>query len=111
MRLPNSQPTSPGEARPGLLDYTPAQRTELWNLVQVAIEAMQRALEPQGINVGFNQGKAAGAGLPEHLHAHIIPRWAGDTNFITTVGQVRVIPSALEAMWETYREVARGANV
>ena len=93
-----------GEARPRLLDYAPAQRAELWKLVEIAMQAMQRALEPQGVNVGLNEGRAAGAGLPEHLHAHIIPRWAGDTNFITVVGQVRVIPSALEAMWELYRE-------
>jgi ATP adenylyltransferase len=93
-----------GEARPRLLDYAPAQRAELWKLVEIAMDAMQRALEPQGVNLGLNEGKAAGAGLPEHLHAHIIPRWAGDTNFITVVGHVRVIPSALEAMWDLYRE-------
>jgi ATP adenylyltransferase len=99
------------EARPRLLDYTDAQRSEFWNLTEIAIDLMQRALEPQGINVGFNEGKAAGAGLPEHLHAHIIPRWAGDTNFITVVGEVRIIPSALDAMWELYREViARGST-
>jgi ATP adenylyltransferase len=93
-----------GEARPRLLDYSPAQRAEFWRLTEIAIDLIQRALQPQGVNVGFNEGKAAGAGLPEHLHAHIIPRWAGDTNFITVVGQVRVIPGALEAMWETYRD-------
>jgi ATP adenylyltransferase len=91
-----------GEARPRLLDYSPAQRSEFWRLTEMAMELMQDALQPQGMNVGLNEGKAAGAGLPEHLHAHIIPRWAGDTNFITVVGEVRVIPNALEAMWEVY---------
>lgn len=90
-----------GEARPRLLDYSPEQRVEFWKLTEIAMQIVQTALQPQGVNVGVNEGKAAGAGLPEHLHAHIVPRWAGDTNFITVVGQVRVIPSALETMWET----------
>src|SRR5689334_5468129 len=87
-----------GEARPNLLDYSPPQRAEFWKLVEVAMDLMQRTLHPQGMNMGINEGKSAGAGLPEHLHAHIVPRWAGDTNFITVVGQVRVIPDALEEM-------------
>ena len=100
-----------GEARSRLLDYAPAQRREFWNLVEIAMDLMHRALEPQGINVGLNEGKAAGAGLPEHLHAHIIPRWSGDTNFITVAGGVRVIPGALETMWETYRGTAARSGV
>ncbi len=95
-----------GEARAGLLDYSAAQRAEFWRLSEIAMTIVQRALQPQGLNVGLNEGKAAGAGLPEHLHAHIIPRWAGDTNFITAVGHVRVIPSALEQMHETCVEAA-----
>ena len=94
-----------GQGRIRLLDYTPEQRTELWSLVDLAVELTERTLNCQGINVGINQGDAAGAGVPEHLHVHVVPRWAGDTNFITTVGQIRVIPSALEAMYERYREV------
>jgi ATP adenylyltransferase len=89
-----------GEARPRLLDYAPEQRAEFWKLTEIALQIVHSALQPQGVNVGLNEGKAAGAGLPEHLHAHIIPRWAGDTNFITVVGQVRVIPSALEQMYD-----------
>ncbi len=96
-----------GEAMPRLLDYAPAQRAEFWRLTEIAVEIVQHALQPQGVNVGLNEGKAAGAGLPEHLHAHIVPRWAGDTNFITVTGQVRVIPSALEQMWELCADAAR----
>lgn len=92
-----------GEARPSLLDYDPGQRAALWGLVERAMELMQRVLEPQGVNVGINQGRAAGAGVPGHLHAHLVPRWGGDTNFMTAVGGVRVIPGALRAMWERYR--------
>lgn len=91
-----------GEGRPRLLDYTPEQRAALWCLVDFASDLMERALEPQGINIGVNQGRAAGAGVPGHLHVHLVPRWAGDVNFITTVGRIRVIPSSLEAMARRY---------
>ncbi len=92
-----------GEARPTLLDYDPAQRAALWRLVELSCDLMQRALLPQGINVGINQGRAAGAGVPSHLHVHLVPRWAGDVNFMSVVGSVRVIPGALEAMADRYR--------
>ncbi len=99
-----------GDARPTLLDYEPAQRAQMWELTELAAELMQKTLEPQGINIGVNQGRAAGAGVPQHLHVHLVPRWGGDVNFMTTVGQVRVIPAALEAMAGRYRAVwnARG---
>lgn len=100
-----------GEGRLRLLDYSPAQRIAFWRLVDDAMAILERALEPQGVNLGINQGKAAGAGAPGHLHAHLVPRWAGDVNFMTTVGEVRVIPSAMETMaracrsaWEAIRE-------
>ncbi len=99
--------TALGEARPTLLDYEPAQRREFWNLVELAAALMQRTLSPQGINFGINQGEAAGAGVPGHLHAHLVPRWSADTNFITVVGAVRVIPDALERMAAEYRDVAQ----
>lgn len=94
-----------GEGRGRLLDYDPAQRAEFWSLVDLATELCERTLLCQGVNVGVNQGMAAGAGVPEHLHAHVVPRWHGDTNFITTVGQVRIIPGALEKMAQRYRAV------
>lgn len=96
-----------GEARPTLRDYSEAQRAALWKLVEFAAELIERTLNPQGINIGINQGKAAGAGVPEHLHAHLVPRWAGDTNFMTVVGQVRVIPDSLEAMAAQFRATLR----
>ncbi|MFK7883495.1 MAG: HIT family protein [Phycisphaerales bacterium] len=91
-----------GEARPALLDYDESQRAALWRLVDRAADLMQRTLEPQGINIGVNQGRAAGAGVPSHLHVHLVPRWGGDTNFMSVVGQVRVIPASLEAMYARY---------
>lgn len=95
-----------GEARPTLLDYDAGQRAQLWGLVEQATDLMQRTLEPQGINIGINQGRAAGAGVPQHLHVHLVPRWGGDVNFMTAIGQVRVIPAALEAMAARYRTVS-----
>jgi ATP adenylyltransferase len=96
-----------GEPAPRLLDYSREQRAEFWGLVEIATDLMERALVPQGINFGINQGRAAGAGVPQHLHGHLVPRWGGDTNFIHVVGQVRVIPSSLDAMYERYRAVVR----
>jgi ATP adenylyltransferase len=95
-----------GEARPTLLDYDPAQRAAFWRLIETASDLMQHALNPQGINFGINQGSAAGAGVPEHLHAHLVPRWNGDTNFVATIGNLRVIPEALHEMAEQYRRAA-----
>ena len=97
-----------GEGRPRLLDYDAQQRAALWSLVDVAADLMERTLEPQGINIGVNQGRAAGAGVPQHLHVHLVPRWGGDTNFMTAIGQIRVIPASLEQMWERYRLAVEG---
>lgn len=97
-----------GEARPRLLDYEPEQRRAFWSLVETAADLMERTLNPQGINLGINQGEAAGAGVAEHLHAHLVPRWGGDTNFITVVGRVRVIPESLEKMAAEYRAALGG---
>ena len=98
--------TALGDARPTLTDYGPPQRAEFWKLVEMAMELIHRAINPQGINMGINQGAAAGAGIPEHLHAHLVPRWAADTNFISAVGGVRVVPDSLEAMASQYRQAA-----
>ncbi len=96
-----------GDPRPTLLDYAPEQRAEFWRLIEVGTELVQRTLRPQGINTGINQGRAAGAGLPDHLHAHLVPRWHADTNFMSVVGQVRVIPAALDVMAEQLRAASR----
>ncbi len=93
-----------GEARATLLDYDEAQRAALWRLVERAADLMRRTLQPQGLNIGINEGRAAGAGVPDHLHVHLVPRWGGDVNFMTVVGQVRVIPAALSAMARRYRD-------
>jgi ATP adenylyltransferase len=97
-----------GEGKPRLLDYTPEQRAGLWRLTDVAAELMEKTLEPQGINIGLNQGRAAGAGVPQHVHVHLVPRWNGDVNFMGTVGGVRIISESLGKMAERYRRVWAG---
>jgi len=92
-----------GAAQPRLIDYAPAERSALWSLIETAWSLMQRKLNPQGINMGINEGAAAGAGLPGHLHAHLVPRWRGDVNFMGAVAGARVIPSSLEDMAAMYR--------
>jgi ATP adenylyltransferase len=93
-----------GEPKPTLLDYDATQRSAFWSLTEMAMRLMRDVLEPQGINLGINEGRAAGAGVPEHLHAHLVPRWAGDTNFMSVTGQVRVVPDSLESMTRQYRQ-------
>ncbi|MHC4415874.1 MAG: HIT family protein [Planctomycetota bacterium] len=93
-----------GDPRPRLLEYEAHQRAAFWSLLELATELIERTLGPQGINTGINQGRAAGAGVPGHLHAHLVPRWQADTNFITVVGQVRVIPQSLDVMARQYRQ-------
>jgi ATP adenylyltransferase len=95
-----------GDAKPTLDAYAPPARAAFWRLVETAMQLVQATLEPQGINMGINQGRAAGAGLPDHVHAHILPRWNGDTNFMATIGQVRIVPDALESVWASYRATA-----
>jgi ATP adenylyltransferase len=65
-----------------------------------AIKLLKRALSPQGFNIGINLGRCAGAGLPGHLHEHIVPRWGGDTNFMTVVGDVRIVPQAISQLYD-----------
>ena len=93
-----------GKAQPTLLSYPSQERKNLWELVETATSLVHDKLNPQGVNIGINEGQAGGAGVPQHLHVHIVPRWTGDTNFMATIGEVRVIPSSLEEMWSLYKK-------
>lgn len=87
-----------------LSDLQPEELTELWVLVTKSAEVTQRAYRPDGMNIGVNLGRAAGAGLPAHLHVHILPRWNSDTNFMTTIADVRVIPESLDVTFRKVRD-------
>ena len=86
-----------------LEDLDPDESAELWRAVVDAVAAVKAAYSPQGVNVGFNLGEAAGAGVPGHLHAHVLPRWNADSNFMTAVAEVRVLPEALPDTWAKLR--------
>lgn len=73
---------------------------EMMNLAKKCQSALREIYEPQGFNLGINQGKAGGAGVAEHLHMHILPRWVGDANFMTAIGQTRTIPESLADTYE-----------
>lgn len=82
---------------------SPEERAELWELVVRGQGACLRALTPHGFNLGANLGRVAGAGVPDHFHFHVVPRWEGDTNFMTTMAETRVIPEALSETWSKLR--------
>ena len=78
---------------------------EIMRLAQRAEKALRVVYRPSGLNLGFNIGESAGAGIAGHIHMHALPRWAGDTSFITTIGETRVLPEALETTYRKLREV------
>lgn len=95
---------APKAHKPEFADLTEAELLDLQVQTREAIELLKRAMGPQGFNVGINLGRCAGAGVPGHLHQHVVPRWNGDTNFMSVVGEVRVVP---QAMSQLYNELAR----
>ena len=92
----------PYEHKPSLELLEADSRVDIMELAARAIQVLQALYAPQGFNLGMNIGNAAGAGVTEHVHLHVVPRWVGDTNFMSSVSQTRVLPELLE---ETYRRV------
>ncbi|MBI5708237.1 MAG: HIT domain-containing protein [Armatimonadetes bacterium] len=90
-----------------LSELEDAELLEINQLLAAAIRWIKAAYGPDGFNVGINLGSAGGAGIPDHVHWHIVPRWRGDTNFMTTVGEVRVLPQSLEDSYERLLAAAR----
>lgn len=82
-----------------LEDLTEDESAELWVAVRSAVVALKTAYRPQGINIGANLGEAAGAGVPSHVHLHVLPRWGADSNFMTAVAEARVLPESLDVTW------------
>ena len=83
-----------------LEDLPPEEIAELMELAQTALRALNLAYAPDGFNVGLNQGRAAGAGVPKHLHIHVVPRWSGDVNFMPVVSDTRVLPESLDTTYD-----------
>ncbi|MGA3215340.1 MAG: HIT domain-containing protein [Acidimicrobiales bacterium] len=108
--LLNAYPYSPGHVMVLPLRHTrdiaelePEESAELGSTVREAVAAVRAAYRPEGLNIGLNLGRAAGAGIPDHLHVHIVPRWIGDTNFMTSVADTRVLPESLGDSWAKLR--------
>jgi ATP adenylyltransferase len=93
----------PYRAAASLAELSPEERADLMDLLVLGQQILADALHPDGFNVGFNFGSAAGAGIPRHLHAHIVPRWDGDSNFMPVLGDARVLVDSLDSMWERLR--------
>ena len=92
-----------------LADLDDAQTASLMAAVRRSITVLRGALQPEGFNVGANIGRAAGAGIPDHVHVHIVPRWNGDTNFMPVVGETKVLPESLATTWTRLRRAFRAA--
>lgn len=82
-----------------IAELTREERLEMMDTTERCIRALNRVMNPHGYNIGFNLGAAAGAGLRDHLHQHIVPRWIGDTNLMPVLGGVTVVPEALDALY------------
>jgi ATP adenylyltransferase len=86
------------------VDAEPAALEEMMRLAARVEKAMRGIYKPDGLNIGMNLGQAAGAGVAGHIHMHILPRWSGDASFITTIGETRVLPEALETTYDRLRQ-------
>lgn len=84
-------------------DLTGEESAALWTGITDAVRAVRAAYRPDGLNMGANLGRAAGAGIPDHFHVHVLPRWAGDTNFMTAVAETRVLPEPLSTTFAKLR--------
>ena len=92
-------------AHVGELDSAPKESTdEMMDLIKLSQAALREAYHPDGLNIGMNLGRAAGAGVADHIHAHIMPRWTGDTNFMTTIGETRVLSEDLSTTYQKLRD-------
>jgi len=86
-----------------ILDLSSGESGEIMKLLKLAVKALTEEYKPDGFNIGLNLGKAAGAGLEDHMHFHIVPRWIGDTNFMPVLSETKVIPESLEETWKRLR--------
>ena len=90
---------APYEHVPSIEQLDPPALTELMTMSQRALAVLRENYRPEGFNLGVNQGAVAGAGIEDHVHLHVVPRWGGDTNFMSVSGDARVLPQSLEDSW------------
>jgi ATP adenylyltransferase len=90
-----------------LEELSEAEQLDLSAQTTMVVRLLKRAVSAQGFNIGINLGKVAGAGLPGHVHQHVVPRWGGDTNFMSVVGEIRVVPEALSQMYDELIKVSK----
>ena len=88
-----------------LQDMEEAPLLEMMRLLQECEQHLRTIYRPDGLNIGMNLGRSAGAGIADHIHMHVLPRWAGDTNFMTVTGETRVLPEDLPATWEKLHSI------
>ena len=96
---------APYEHRDTIVDASPAQTGEMMELAKRGLVALQKLYNPGGFNLGMNLGTAAGAGIREHFHLHLVPRWTGDANFMTVTGETRVLPEELSTTYSRIKAV------
>jgi len=94
----------PYKQSPDLNGLTEDELSDLWKLTRRCINVLKQQMKPEGFNVGINLGKVAGAGIVEHLHIHIVPRWNGDTNFMAVIANTTVVPQALTELAAQLRD-------
>ncbi len=85
-------------------ELTDEEAVEFFDLTRKSVTVIKRAIQPHSLNIGMNLGESSGAGVPEHLHLHVVPRWQGDTNFMPVIGKTRVISVSLEPIYEALRK-------
>ena len=98
----------PYKHTPNLSDLDDAEKLDIMNTVDVVLRAMKSIMNPDGFNIGMNMGRSAGAGITEHLHVHIVPRWTGDTNFMPIIGGTKVISESLDDTAKKIGDAIRG---
>jgi ATP adenylyltransferase len=89
-------------------DLTPEENAEMMQTVSALTRPLERVYRPDGFNIGMNVGSAAGAGIAAHLHLHVVPRWGGDTNFISVIGDVKVLPELLAQTYQKLKTALEG---
>jgi len=94
---------APRRHLPDMDQLSGQEMADLLATVRLSVDALRQIMNPEGFNVGLNLGRVAGAGIEQHMHFHVVPRWGGDTNFMTVFGEVRVIPEHIRATYERLR--------